>query len=327
LRGFRARKGDIKMVEAVGSKSSGTKRGADDGVVKSSRKRQKTLQNSVQQPQALTKEEHLDRIKDQVFRFMDLPGGKRSNPSTPRTHLMFAELRNKVYGYAAEYARRCFPPIYREKKPKVGRGRSSSASIDISDPQVPPRLLPYIGLTQACSLLRTEFRPTWLSTNKIPLCALEGYLKAFLPRPNPKASFEVQKRFKSQFDPSGSLRIWIRKDEIANADITRLVKLANKYSTYTITFHSMPNMSAALLTAMEALVNNKNALWVKYVKNNTISQVRFGTIRIVVKEEYAPSWMKAMGRAQVDKQEEYLGRLDLSEVHKVMEISFGVDYS
>jgi hypothetical protein len=64
------------MVEAVRSKSSGTKRGADDGVVKSSRKRQKTSQAPVQQPKLLTEEEHLDRIKDQAFRFMDLPGGE-----------------------------------------------------------------------------------------------------------------------------------------------------------------------------------------------------------------------------------------------------------
>lgn len=213
--------------------------------------------------------------------------------------------------------------------------KASSSVVDSSD----SRPLPYIGLTQVCSLLRSEFRPAWLSTNKIPFCALDSYLKAFLPRRNPRASPEAKKRFESQFDPSGSLRIWVRKDEIRDVAVTRLVKHAKRYPNYTITFQAMPDIAATLLTAMEALVSNKNALWVKYVKNNTISQVRFKyrgvgsglqPIRVVVKEDYAPPWMKVAldinSRVEAERAE-YVGQLGLSEVNKAAAISFGVDYS
>lgn len=71
------------MVEAVGNKSSGKRRGMGDGLVKSTRKKQKTAQGLPELPNTLTgKGRHLNRIKDQVFRFMDLPGGRQSKKST-----------------------------------------------------------------------------------------------------------------------------------------------------------------------------------------------------------------------------------------------------
>jgi hypothetical protein len=74
---YRARKADIKGVEAVGSKSMGTKRAAPDDQVRSSRKKQKTQPTQDGEVRSKSKEDQTkdSSTQDGVFRFMDLPGG------------------------------------------------------------------------------------------------------------------------------------------------------------------------------------------------------------------------------------------------------------
>jgi hypothetical protein len=76
--GHRARKSDIKRVEAVGSKMVGKKRGADEGEGKATRKR---LKSGTAIKEEAKKETVIKTRQDQVFRFMDLPGGKQSDES------------------------------------------------------------------------------------------------------------------------------------------------------------------------------------------------------------------------------------------------------
>jgi hypothetical protein len=77
----RARKGNMKGIEAVGDKAMGTKRGATDHQVRSF-KRRKTQEKSDQESEDISKREQTkDPREDQVFRFMDLPGGKHNMDS------------------------------------------------------------------------------------------------------------------------------------------------------------------------------------------------------------------------------------------------------
>jgi hypothetical protein len=74
----RAHKCDIKGVEAVESQSMDNKRAAADGQVRSSRKRQKTQPNADQRIKNQTGNDQTNASQqDQVFRFMELPGGKK----------------------------------------------------------------------------------------------------------------------------------------------------------------------------------------------------------------------------------------------------------
>ncbi|KAF2824257.1 hypothetical protein CC86DRAFT_354162 [Ophiobolus disseminans] len=319
------RKGDIRTIEAVGNKSMGTKRTVDNGQVRSSRKRQKTLQQILPELKPQTEQvQHETQTQDQVFRFMDLPG----------------ELRNRVYEYATEYTIRCFPPIFPKEKPTLRRSRSSgSPPLANNSSKDSPRPIPYIGLTQSCSLLRSEFRPDWLCAHKIPLCAIDGYLKVFFPRPDPRASPEARKRFQTQFHPSGSLRVWVRKSEMSNVDITKVMKHVSRFPNYSFFFASYVDIRPSLLAAVEALVKNKNPTWTKWIKNNTISQIRLMIggpagntlpyIRVVIKERHAPQWMRALPPTGVPpvNTAPFAEKLGLSEVQKVWSIVFGVDYS
>jgi hypothetical protein len=72
----RARKGNIKGVEATGGKSRGTKRTATDEILASLRKRQKAQSSPGLEIQDQPKQDQITlRVQDQVFRFMDLPAG------------------------------------------------------------------------------------------------------------------------------------------------------------------------------------------------------------------------------------------------------------
>jgi hypothetical protein len=192
-----------------------------------------------------------------------------------------------------------------------------------------------MGLTQACSQLRSEFRPTWLSTHKIPLSALDTYLRTFYPHADPSASPEAQRRLDTQYSPSGSLRIWIRTSELADMNIIKLLKHGTRFPDFTFSVHALPDVSAKMLASIQALVVNKTARWVSGLHNNKISQVRLNpkgnlnapAIRVVVRERYAVPWMKRLLANHRIVASGYTESLGLGEVEKVWDFEFGVDYS
>jgi hypothetical protein len=175
-----------------------------------------------------------------------------------------------------------------------------------------------------------------LSTNKIPLCALDDYLKAFYPRIGPRAAPGFEKRLKSQYSTSGSLRIWLRKSELKCVDITRLIKHAIRFPDFTITVHSLPDMHADILSLLQTLMSNKMIRWVSAIKGNKISQARLESspylrgprlfARIVVKEKHATSWMRLMAQGANAMPTNYAETLGLGKETDVWKITFGIDY-
>jgi hypothetical protein len=198
-----------------------------------------------------------------------------------------------------------------------------------------PILIPYMGLTQASSLIRSEFRPAWLSTHKIPLCALTPYLKAFFPHKLPIAKPEVQKLLRSQTTTTGRLRIWIFSEELKDAEITRLIRHVNRFPDARITFHSFSNVEQSTLNQLNLLVNNRTARWVVDILGHRITQVRVQdqTVRLVYAERWAPQWMRPMATAprSPDKDEMTvalgLADLQLGDAWRAWDIQYGVDYS
>jgi hypothetical protein len=168
----------------------------------------------------------------------------------------------------------------------------------------------------------------WLSTNCIPLCALTNYLKVFYP-PAPTDP-EVQKRFKSfQNQQAGNLRIWVRKTGLDDTDILRLLKHRQRFPGLNLQFTAQDTIPNGKLSPLSLLVDNNNPKWTKWIKGSVITQVRLTslpTIRIVIKERYAPDWMKAIlfRNRQVDKR--FVESLGLADLAKVWGISWGVGY-
>jgi hypothetical protein len=270
---------------------------------------------------------------------MDLPGGQ----------LIFkylqvqlansdSELRNRIYEMAAEYSMRCFPHTWPKNRKTRHSARRSSADED-NDEIIwpPPKPLPYLGLTQACTIIRTEFRPLWLSTHRFPLSVLDGYFRAFFPAPlRSSKNEELRKRIEKYHDPAGTLRLWISKDTVKAADILKLLKFKLRFPAYTFTPISSHPQVDEDTASLSKLLNNKTPKWNQWIKSNAIKQVRIGVHKgyflrvscyIVVKEPWAAPWMKSPYYGSVQARDDFVGSLGLGSEYLGGEVRFGVDYS
>jgi hypothetical protein len=356
------------MIERVGSKSAskstaGTKRPASKANTKAPRKRQKSsmaswlgvaledlsVEEPVHEPEPEL-EVPWTVDPDQVFRFMHLPGGQfNTTPSYP-CHVCPAissstytsaitditpELRNRVYEYAADDSHRTFPHTYAKPK-KRSKSLKSKPTPEEEDRRPPLQPLPYIGLTQVCTQIRTEFRPLWLSTHRFPLYVVNDYLKTFFPAPLrlSQTTYEVQKRIASYIDPSGTLGVFVNKDCLLDTDIRSLLKHRLQFPAFKLElFSPHPDIAKPETVAkISALIHNENAKWKKYLKRNIITQVCLRQensrveeeVHVVIREEHAPTWMKnTTWPRRVG--EGYLESLGLDAVG--WRVGFGVDYS
>ncbi|KAF1834066.1 hypothetical protein BDW02DRAFT_569464 [Decorospora gaudefroyi] len=307
------------MIEAVGSKSgnktAGTKRAAGNSESRLPQKRQKTKDI----PEPAKQPEHPWAVDpDQVFRFTDLPG----------------ELRNRIYEVAAEWSYRWFPPTFLKPK-KTRRGKSTSCDEDRTSGREP---LPHLGLTQTCTLIRTEFRPLWLSTNRFPLYVLDGYFKAFFPAPlrASQTAAEVRTRIATYYNPAGNLRLWINKVSLADIDVLQLLKFSNRFPAYKFTVKAgLPVITPKTVASITALVENKNSTWIKHIKQHIITQVRIkindpnddDRLHVVIKESHAPKWAKSyLGLGHTRRRAKYWGAsVGLGDAGWYLTV--GVDYS
>jgi len=299
---------------AVAGNIASRKRGAQDLEVASTRKRQKS--GSVATAINNASEDGSPDPTYQrhgVFRFLDLPG----------------ELRNHVYSYAVEHTYRCFPLTW----PKYASSTTRTAHESCykrAKRTTPARPIPYLPLTQVCFTIRKEFRPLFLSTHCFPLFALEGYLKAFYPA-HPRKK-DARARFDACMHPAGKLRIYIGREGIPSSDILRLLKHASRFPRFYITPVPAPHFTDDVtITALNVLLKNSNPLWLHWIRNHVIKQVRVsfsynrkdGWLHIVVKDMWAEKWMKSSYP--------YTGLLEAREKLGLQQVpwrlAFGVDYS
>jgi hypothetical protein len=186
-------------------------------------------------------------------------------------------------------------------------------------------------------LIRSEFRPAWLSTHRVPLSALDDYLRIYYPPIAPDASPEAKRRLETQYCPKGTLRIWIRTSELRDTNILRLLKHAARFPEFRFSVNGGLDVSAEILESIHALLSVKTPRWIQGVRNNKIGAVRlkyikgdvdFGpTIGVVVKERYSLPWMRPVYGYQGALIGGYAELLGLGEVAKAWTIGFAVDYS
>jgi hypothetical protein len=296
----------------------------------------------VQEPEPEPELEKLWTVdRDQVFRFMDLPGGElpRSILSYSPCHIFpcpylnlqptSPELRNRIYEYAADYSHSHFPHTY--AKPAKRRSKRLPLTPDQEDRRPPLQPLPYIGLSQSCTQIRTEFRPLWLSTHRFPLSVVPSYIQVFFPTPlQPSRTTDVvRKRIAGYADPVGSLRIWVTKESLIDIDIRQLLRHLIRFPVFTFTLAPL-NVDPGIVAQIELLLNNKSKKWTNMLSRNAITQVRLRKesprynkpLHVVVKELYAEDWMRKVGMRYHGA---WLAGVGMSGIG--WSVSFGVDYS
>ena len=256
--------------------------------------------------------------------FLELPGGqsnvaKYGRPPDYSQLTRSPELRNRIYEFAFAITYRTFPTTTFRRENKRKRRTASNSKAE---------QLPFAGLTQSCSSIRAEFRPLWMDAHRIPLCALDRYLSAF--HPSPPRNEQALKRFNSFFNPAGSLRLFLRTEELAYWDMLRLIQHQVRFPDFTVNFESLHDGRAAEAKAFAEILHNEHPEWVKLIRAKTVRQVRPwfdnppNSMRIVMKEKLAPLWMKAT--AQMKIPDGYLATLGLDTI-RCKNIKFGVEYS
>jgi hypothetical protein len=135
---------------------------------------------------------------------------------------------------------------------------------------------------------------------------------------------------RSQTTSVSSLRIWIRTDELKDAEITRLIRHVIRFPDACITFHALPGVPASTIYHLNMLVNNRHERWVAEIRSHKITQVRVQdqTARIVVAERWAPQWMRplAIGAPPSDE-DELTEALGLAGLGLGWSMQYGIDYS
>ncbi|KAF2264032.1 hypothetical protein CC78DRAFT_533482 [Lojkania enalia] len=204
--------------------------------------------------------------KEQIFRFLDLP----------------QEIQNWIYEIAVEDTTRTWPlkpisPIF-NRKPTAARNNDKG----------PPRVYPYLGLTQTCTKIRSEFRGWWMEGHRVLLTELDKYLSVFYRHPPRKDRY----RHEAYMNTDGKLRV-ILVSGVRYLNILRLIKFSIKFPKYVITFEATPVFSQEVIRGWQALLDNRNLQWVKWVRGNALSDVRLMDSRLVLvfHAKHARPWM------------------------------------
>jgi hypothetical protein len=225
--------------------------------------------------------------KGRMFRFLELPGGKFLVLKKKIITDLFLELRNRIYEFAAEVTRKEWPNLPTRSSVRPKRRKLPESETHLKTER---SIFPFLGLTQTCTDIRSEFRGWWMESHCIPLCELERYISVFLPI-LPKKD---RKRHESYFKTTGRVTIRVRNDELEDVDILRLLKLKARLPNYTVLFRHLANVDESVIFGLLQFVCHANPKWLRWIRANVITQVRLckSVVHIVVREQWAQDWMK-----------------------------------
>ncbi|OAL48044.1 hypothetical protein IQ07DRAFT_656487 [Pyrenochaeta sp. DS3sAY3a] len=134
------------------------------------------------------------------------------------------ELRNCIYSHAAH------EPLF-FTYPQNGKAtHKRQFEKDPLNPRKKLTTIPFLGLTQTCILLRTEFRPLWLATHRVAFSCIPGYMRAFYPDDITSVMpSHILTRLESFHDTRCILQLWFRIDDLNDGSIMPLLKFRVRY--------------------------------------------------------------------------------------------------
>ncbi|KAF2475718.1 uncharacterized protein BDR25DRAFT_88083 [Lindgomyces ingoldianus] len=254
---------------------------------------------------------------EQWFRFLDLPGGLFYTPFslariTSMAYLRMlipsSELRNRVYEAAIAITAQKLPPTVTDRTRIVK----------------PRFFFPFLGLTQTCSKIRTEFQGWWMEAHTVNLGDVNLYLATFLP--NPSKYVKDKKRLGSFSNRPGKITIMVRHNDL-DLSLLRLLKLRARIPGFKIVIKEVSNIPYA--RGLDQLVNNKNPDWLRMLRSRAITEViGLPRVHIVTKERHAEEWMKValFPSNRSEQRDKFKANLGLDKVEH-WEFTFGVNYS
>jgi hypothetical protein len=192
-------------------------------------------------------------------------------------------------------------PLRLDRKDRLGETKAAKRERFLKEAGKEKAIFPFLGLSQANSTIRAEFRPWWMSGHCTTLSQLNGYLAVFWRHP----PLKDRVRFEAYFNPACKLRIMVRDTDLLNGDLLRLVKLKRKHPDLEVVFERTPLVQEAQIEGLARFVNNSTPKWLKLIRASGITSIivwkyRFGGLnppyqvqfRLTFKEKYSENWMK-----------------------------------
>lgn len=223
-------------------------------------------------------------------------------------------MQNRIYELATAESRRLWPVLRNNLRDKSQPRRTRSNPTSTPPPGLRKPVFPFLGLTQTCRKIRSEFRPWWMTVHRIPFCELAKYISVFLRSP-PKKDRD---RCKTYFNPAGTLRVHVRLSELENMDIISLIRLKERLPDYKIIFEHGRDVPDVLAFGLNQIVHHRDPVWRQWIRGKRITQLRCRStsnthkFHIVVREEWSEPWMKRAINPRMP--DNYLRKFDLEDI-------------
>ncbi|CAI6337576.1 unnamed protein product [Periconia digitata] len=215
-----------------------------------------------------------------------------------------AELRNYIYGIALFETNRMTSNtvLWGGPGPRKRRGhmafRSCANRRRFYDPYTTDKLpvIPFLGLTQCCTQVRSEFYDQWLSQLCVPLPLMEGFLAAFFSR-------ELEGVSSTPLVHNvHTVNILIHLKWLWGFDMRNLLRL--RHDLPNVTFKVQPcgwkECDTVKSSDMEILINNRHHTFLKWLRTGVFHFIRIDkycpfNIRIGIKYSQAPLRVQNLG--------------------------------
>jgi hypothetical protein len=150
----------------------------------------------------------------------------------------------------------------------------------------------FLGLTQSCRQVRSEFRMWWLSTTTVLLCDVQPYFRAFIETPRTP----MKEAFKTFQAAGGSLRI--RGSLCSEVDLVPMLKLKAIHPEIHISFEWEKGPLERCSKPFDSILTNRNSTWLRWITSGTLKVARVTLrsgprlyIRLVLRKQHLDTWL------------------------------------
>jgi hypothetical protein len=130
---------------------------------------------------------------------------------------------------------------------------------------------PFLGLTQICRQIRSEYRPWYISRPKVCVGDIQLCIHAFNQHPNTD--------WKNAFDAYVLRSITVVTSSCGIMDLLPLLRLQVLHPSIGINVESAEPRYTNSIEPLQQILNNESKLWLRWIKTGAMEQARLKVFR------------------------------------------------
>jgi hypothetical protein len=125
-------------------------------------------------------------------------------------------------------------------------------------------MLPFLGLTQTCRQIRSEYRPWYISRPKVCVGDIQLYIHAFIQHPKTD--------WKNAFDAYALRSITVVISSCRKMYLLPLLRLQVLHPSIVINVESAEPRYANSIEPLQQILNNESEVWLRWIKTGAMEQ-------------------------------------------------------